>query len=323
MGRGKLKLEFIANEKARKTTFQKRKKGMMKKAYEFSVLCGIDVCLFVSGPKLDSENNGSPSPNPNPNRSEAIETWPPEREAVMRIVQKYHAAAARKLPRKASGLADVLAERKRKLDGEIAQCRKKICAAKYPEAAELLGQFSAEELAGLAARLDSKIAEVQLAIGDKKQKKECEEAARNSDKTVAANKTVLMDNKTVNPAEFSYNAATLSGGTGTSALWGPVKDDQTAPGALVDDWINGVANPAQQYNNHYHHHHQMMMMMFGGTSGPSSYLPVPVVPYVPYQYPMNVVNVGPGIGSISQVIRTACEGNSELSSVVNGFVHGC
>ncbi|KAH7533929.1 hypothetical protein FEM48_Zijuj04G0183700 [Ziziphus jujuba var. spinosa] len=47
----KLKMELVLDEKSRKTTFQKRKRSMLKNYYEFSTLCGIDVCMITYGPK--------------------------------------------------------------------------------------------------------------------------------------------------------------------------------------------------------------------------------------------------------------------------------
>ncbi|KAL0290568.1 UNVERIFIED_CONTAM: Agamous-like MADS-box protein [Sesamum calycinum] len=50
MTRKKVKLAFITNDSARKATFKKRKKGLMKKVSELSTLCGIDACAIVYGP---------------------------------------------------------------------------------------------------------------------------------------------------------------------------------------------------------------------------------------------------------------------------------
>jgi len=50
MTRRKVKLAFIENDSARKTTYKKRKKGMLKKIEELSTLCGIDACAIVYGP---------------------------------------------------------------------------------------------------------------------------------------------------------------------------------------------------------------------------------------------------------------------------------
>ncbi|CAA3029439.1 agamous-like MADS-box AGL80 [Olea europaea subsp. europaea] len=50
MTRKKVKLAFITNDLARKATFKKRKKGLMKKVSELSTLCGIDICAIIYSP---------------------------------------------------------------------------------------------------------------------------------------------------------------------------------------------------------------------------------------------------------------------------------
>ncbi|XP_027337507.1 agamous-like MADS-box protein AGL80 [Abrus precatorius] len=50
MTRKKVKLAFIANESARKATYKKRKKGLVKKIDELSTLCGIEACAVIYGP---------------------------------------------------------------------------------------------------------------------------------------------------------------------------------------------------------------------------------------------------------------------------------
>ncbi|KAH8798089.1 hypothetical protein DL96DRAFT_1628043 [Flagelloscypha sp. PMI_526] len=47
MGRRKIEIAPIANERNRSVTFLKRKTGLFKKAYELGVLCSVDVCVIV------------------------------------------------------------------------------------------------------------------------------------------------------------------------------------------------------------------------------------------------------------------------------------
>ncbi|XP_070671118.1 agamous-like MADS-box protein MADS2 isoform X4 [Malus domestica] len=47
MGRGKVELKRIENKINRQVTFAKRRKGLLKKAYELSVLCDAEVALIV------------------------------------------------------------------------------------------------------------------------------------------------------------------------------------------------------------------------------------------------------------------------------------
>ena len=54
MGRKKISIQRISDERNRQVTFTKRKFGLMKKAYELSVLCDceISVIIFNSHNKL-------------------------------------------------------------------------------------------------------------------------------------------------------------------------------------------------------------------------------------------------------------------------------
>ena len=60
MGRKKIKIERIADERNRQVTFTKRKNGLMKKAMELSVLCDCDIALVIynSNEKLYQYSSG-------------------------------------------------------------------------------------------------------------------------------------------------------------------------------------------------------------------------------------------------------------------------
>ncbi|ONI33486.1 hypothetical protein PRUPE_1G427500 [Prunus persica] len=50
MGRVKLQIKMIENTTNRQVTYSKRRNGLMKKAYELSVLCDVDVALIMFSP---------------------------------------------------------------------------------------------------------------------------------------------------------------------------------------------------------------------------------------------------------------------------------
>lgn len=70
MGRRKIDIVLIANEKNRKNTFEKRRKGIEKKIKELSALSGSDALLLV----LPRETNAAPSFYYAGNRS--ADEWP-------------------------------------------------------------------------------------------------------------------------------------------------------------------------------------------------------------------------------------------------------
>jgi hypothetical protein len=47
MGRGKVELKRIENKISRQVTFAKRRNGLLKKAYELSLLCDAEVALII------------------------------------------------------------------------------------------------------------------------------------------------------------------------------------------------------------------------------------------------------------------------------------
>jgi hypothetical protein len=49
MGRKKIQIEKIKDERSRSVTFQKRKVGIMKKAMELSILCDCEIALVIYG----------------------------------------------------------------------------------------------------------------------------------------------------------------------------------------------------------------------------------------------------------------------------------
>jgi hypothetical protein len=50
MGRVKLEIRKIENPTNRQVTYSKRRNGLIKKAYELSVLCEIDIALLMFSP---------------------------------------------------------------------------------------------------------------------------------------------------------------------------------------------------------------------------------------------------------------------------------
>ncbi|GFP87703.1 agamous-like mads-box protein agl14 [Phtheirospermum japonicum] len=51
MVRGKVQMKRIENASSRQVTFSKRRNGLLKKAYELSVLCDAEVALIVFSQK--------------------------------------------------------------------------------------------------------------------------------------------------------------------------------------------------------------------------------------------------------------------------------
>ncbi|XP_057726857.1 agamous-like MADS-box protein AGL80 [Arachis stenosperma] len=76
MARSKVKLAYITNDAARRVTYKKRKRGMMKKISELSTLCGVDACAIVYNSRQDAHPLDEP------------EVWP-SRTGVERVIEKF------------------------------------------------------------------------------------------------------------------------------------------------------------------------------------------------------------------------------------------
>ncbi|RYQ99376.1 hypothetical protein Ahy_B07g087314 [Arachis hypogaea] len=76
MARSKVKLAYITNDAARRVTYKKRKRGMMKKISELSTLCGVDACAIVYNSRQDAHPLDEP------------EVWP-SRMGVERVIEKF------------------------------------------------------------------------------------------------------------------------------------------------------------------------------------------------------------------------------------------
>ncbi|CAN1127296.1 Agamous-like MADS-box protein AGL90 [Linum perenne] len=70
MVRTKVQHELISDEVARKTTFKKRKNGLLKKLEEITTLCGIATCAFII------HNFGGKD------KKDQLEAWPSKSEAT-------------------------------------------------------------------------------------------------------------------------------------------------------------------------------------------------------------------------------------------------
>ncbi|KAK8565235.1 hypothetical protein V6N12_058805 [Hibiscus sabdariffa] len=57
----RVKLAYITNDVARNVTYKRRKKGLVKKVNELSILCGVEACAIIYPPTCDSQPEVWPS----------------------------------------------------------------------------------------------------------------------------------------------------------------------------------------------------------------------------------------------------------------------
>nr|XP_025684073.1 agamous-like MADS-box protein AGL90 [Arachis hypogaea] len=137
-------MELIEKEKARKATFLKRKNGLIKKVYEFSTLCGVDVCVIIYGPSFDG------------GKSTEAETWPQDPKEVQRIIQKYHNTTIDRRPR-IYDVQEYYRDRVKKIEGEISKVHKEKLKIMYPTWDDSFNDLREDQLRMFLSILDSKI----------------------------------------------------------------------------------------------------------------------------------------------------------------------
>jgi hypothetical protein len=144
MGRRKLVLKLLEKEKTRSITFQKRKKGLMKKALEFSTLCGVDTCMIIYGPKLSKQ-------------PVELGTWPEDHDQVKRVIELYKTDTKLKPTRVSFDLSDFFIDRKKKVNDETSRLRKNIFEARYPTWDDRIEMLSEAQLRAVLDVMDTKL----------------------------------------------------------------------------------------------------------------------------------------------------------------------
>lgn len=137
-------MEVIQEGKARKTTFQKRKNGLMKKVEEFSILCGVDVCLIIYAPDFDNQGLAQ------------FETWPVETTEVDRIIRKYNDTTSDRRPR-IYDVQEYYKDRMKKVEAEITKVHKEKHKIIYPTWDNSFNALGEAQLRIFVSMLDAKL----------------------------------------------------------------------------------------------------------------------------------------------------------------------
>ncbi|XP_050233816.1 floral homeotic protein GLOBOSA-like [Mercurialis annua] len=143
MGHSRIKMELIKKESTRMLTYQKRKKSLEKKVSEFSILCGVEACLVIFGPKLKNQYSNKP---------DAV--WPLNSDEARNIIGKYKETDQAK---RCYSVSDYFSEKKKKLDAEIFKLHKQVFQAKFPSWNVRLDSSSEDELRLLVTLLENRI----------------------------------------------------------------------------------------------------------------------------------------------------------------------
>ncbi|OWM62861.1 hypothetical protein CDL15_Pgr020155 [Punica granatum] len=105
--RKKVKLAFITRDSSRRVTFSKRKKGLLKKVSQLSILCGVPACAIVYGQKESQ-----------------LELWPPSPISVRRVISKFQEMPAMEQSKKMMNQESFLLERVARTEEQLKKLRK-------------------------------------------------------------------------------------------------------------------------------------------------------------------------------------------------------
>jgi len=168
MGRAKIAMEFIAKEKARNTTYIKRKKGLIKKAHELSVLCGVPICIITYpynegkvplNPEVYSfkpREEGTKVSSLDTNHLDLARARDPS--MAREIIDRYLDASKEDKKKRAINLCDMFDAWNRRAGQELSKLRHINARLKFPtnlDSTMLCGY--ADQLVQLIAHLDQKL----------------------------------------------------------------------------------------------------------------------------------------------------------------------
>lgn len=140
---------FMKPSSSKPTRLTKRQDTVFKKAYELSVLCGIEVCVICYG------SNGE------------LKTWPKDREKVKNMARKYSELSKAKRRKGSVDLREFL-EKIKKDDSKNKKKKKKKVALesnfKYPDWDPRFDNYSVEQLTQLIQSLERNFTRMQLRL---------------------------------------------------------------------------------------------------------------------------------------------------------------
>ncbi|XP_021714622.1 floral homeotic protein GLOBOSA-like [Chenopodium quinoa] len=168
MGRAKIAMEFIVKEKTRNATYGKRKKGLLKKAHELSILCNVPVCIIIypyKEGKQSSEAEVYAFKGDLITESNAMDLSRATDPMVAReMIDRYVRIPNEEKYKRALNLFDMFDEWTKKADQELSKLRHKNALVKYPCWDSRFDGLTLEQLMELLVHLDQKIEFVRQKI---------------------------------------------------------------------------------------------------------------------------------------------------------------
>lgn len=144
-----LKLEPTKHEKACLATFKKRKNSLVKKAYEFTTLCDVELCIIIYGPKVKGQ-------------SLKPETWTLKEGELTSIIRKYEKkiSAIDHGQHRPLSLSKFDESKMRQVDDATTRACKKICVGDFTTWDQGMDSLSEDQLKMILSTMDDKLKDV-------------------------------------------------------------------------------------------------------------------------------------------------------------------
>ncbi|GAA0140912.1 hypothetical protein LIER_35303 [Lithospermum erythrorhizon] len=158
MRRGKSVVPTLIQDKRKRTqTFEKRRKGLEKKAYELSTLCEVNICMIMFAPDDEIEGTNNPI------------IWPEDPNVANRMISFYqNKLVVDRNCSKNVDISSVYKDRARILGKEVDKLKKLEIEDKYPCWDDLYDSFSFHKLLTLGNELDNILVVLQSRIDSMK-----------------------------------------------------------------------------------------------------------------------------------------------------------
>ncbi|KMZ72068.1 hypothetical protein ZOSMA_16G00320 [Zostera marina] len=154
MARKKVKLVWIQNDAARRATFKKRRKGLIKKVSELSTLCDVKACALVFSP-YDT----------------APEIWPQDNQDVMRVLGRFRSMPEMEQSKKMLNQEGFLRnrigklhEQLHKLNSENRETELKLLMSQCMAGGRHISDLNIDDTRDLGEKLDTELKAVQQKI---------------------------------------------------------------------------------------------------------------------------------------------------------------
>nr|XP_004489898.2 uncharacterized protein LOC101495285 [Cicer arietinum] len=140
MGRAKVAIKYINNEKVRKITFMNRKKGLTNKVSDFSTKSGAKACLIM----YDGDGNVAPT------------IWPENPTLVNSMLQEYENQKIEASP-KIFDIKNYFKIKKEIVEAEILKVKKAILRNKFPTWDPSFNNMQVEHLTAFMEAINAKV----------------------------------------------------------------------------------------------------------------------------------------------------------------------